>query len=252
MPQAVYTSTGFVALFHWMADKEKNRNYLFLAMFLLSCNSIIRSENIIFGFVAGLAVLGYTIKNRTRKNLIDLLVFGTILLLPFMVWSLYLKMEGLKPAAYEGGLSLSFTYDPQKFADWWGLLWGYKAYPEGIVFNENFYALLPHLYVTFCFIVLGYFAFRYFSAANDVKKAEQLQFFKKDLALFYISLVPFLLYSIFFYFINYDWDTIRNVMLFSYKRGLFGVMVLASAFIGLSEPVKNTFQTIGDFMYPKK
>jgi hypothetical protein len=252
MPQAVYTSTGFIALFHWMVDKEKNRDFLFLSMLILSCNSIIRSENIIFGFVAGIPVLAYTLRNRTKKNLIDLLIFGTVLLFPFVLWSVYLKMEGLKPAAFENGLSLSFSYDAQKFKDWWGLLWGYKQYPEGIVFNENFYALTPHLYVVSCFIAIAYFIFNFLSAQNEVKRAEQTIFLRKELALLYISLVPFLLYSLFFYLINYDWDTIRNVMLFSYKRGLFAVMILACTFIGLSEPFKRSFQFIGNFMYPPK
>jgi hypothetical protein len=44
----------------------------------------------------------------------------------------------------------------------------------------------------------------------------------------------------------------KNVILFSYKRGLFGIMTLFACFVCLSEPVKMSFDAIGRFMYGVK
>jgi len=252
MPQGVYTATGFMALYLWMINKEKNAHYLFLSIFIFACNSMVRSENIIFGFVAGLAVLLHTLKNRNKKNFINLLTFGLVVLLPFILWTVFLKIYGMKPAAPGEGLSLSLAYDAQKFTDWWGFLWGYKNYPDGLVMNQNFYALVPYLYVLFLFAAIVLAVIRYVMAADEQKKTLVKKAINKDLALLYISVAPFALYSIFYYFIDYDWDSIRNVMLFSFKRGLFGPMVLACCFIVLSEPLKLSFAAIGRFMYGKK
>jgi hypothetical protein len=252
MPQGVYTATGFMALYLWMIDKEKNAHYLFLATFIFACNSIVRSENIIFGFVAGLAVLLHTLQNRNKKNFINLLTFGVVVLLPFIMWTIFLKIHGMKPAAPGEGLSLSLGYDASKFAEWWGFLWGGKNYPDGLVMNQNFYALVPHLYITILPIVIIMAAVRYVMATDEAKKSIAKKALNKDLALIYISMAPFVLYSVFYYFIDYDWDSMRNVMLFSFKRGLFGPMVLACCFIILSEPLKLSFDAIGRFMYGKK
>lgn len=253
MPQGVYTATAYLALYLWMKDKKLNAHYLFLSMLLFSVNSIIRSENILFSFVAGLAVLFHTLQERNRKNFINLLVFGFTVLFPFVLWTIFLKMNGMKPAAPGEGLSLSLAYDAEKFKQWWGYLFGFKEYPDGIVMNQNFYALIPWLYAFMLPVMIFFGTIRLYLSKNDVlKKAIARRAFSKDLALIFVSLAPFAIYSAFYYFINYDWDSIRNVLLFSYKRGLFGLMTVAACAVFLSEPLRYFFEFLQIFMFGKK
>jgi hypothetical protein len=252
MPQAVYTSCGLLALFIWMTDRKKNSHFLFLSMFILSLNSMIRSENIIFSFVAGIAVLFYTLKDRSKKNITNLITFGTVVLLPFLLWTLFLKINGMKPAAPGNGLAMSFVFDAAKLKEWWGYLWGGTNYKDGIVMNEFFYGLIPFLYMLFLPLVVAFGLFRIFRTKDNEQKILVKKIFNKDLALLYISLTPFVLYSLLYYFIDYNWDSMKNVILFSYKRGLFGIMTLFACFVCLSEPVKMSFDAIGRFMYGVK
>jgi hypothetical protein len=247
MPQAVYTSTGLLSLYLWLKNTENNERYLWLSLLLLASNTMARSENILFAFLAGLAVLIVTLIQRTKKQWIHLIIYGTNLLIPFVLWMLFLKINHLKPAALGEGLSLSLAYDANKFNDWWGLLWGYKDYPEGIVMNKNFYALVPHLFFITLLISLVYALVKWISAKEkDLKPIQNLSF------LLYISLGPFILYTVFYYFIKYDWDSIRNVMLFSYKRGLFGIMTLFVCFIMISDPAQWIFSQLNIFMFGKR
>jgi hypothetical protein len=270
MPQAVYTATGLMSLYLWMSNKEKNAHFFYLSMFLMAANSIIRTENIVFGFVAGLAVLIDTLRKVDRKKIINLFVYGAVILTPFIMWSLFLKINNLKPATEASNLAFEITYDPIKFKQWWILLWGYEEFPRellnltpklnpndfdksGIVFNQSFYALVPYLFLFFAIIAAIYHVVKISMSSGNVEKLRlNKTALNKDFYLLYISLVPFLLYTVFFYFVKYDWDSIRNVMLFSYKRGLFGVMVLASLFVCLSSPVKDFFGWIDRIMYGNK
>lgn len=251
IPQAAYTATGLICIFLWAKNKEENAHFFYLSMILLSWNSMIRTENVIFNFVGGLLVLVYTLRHRQKSNFIRLVTYGIAVLLPFVLWTVYLKVNGLKPDV-PADMALSFGYDAAKVKEWWGYLWGFDKYPDGVVMNQNFYALTPHIYFFLLFVSSIYVAIRYYMLrkAADLASGAKL-FLRNHLLLVYISLLPFLVYSFFYYLVDYNWDSLRNVMIYSYKRGIFGVMTLFCFFIGTNALTKIAFDAIGVFMYGK-
>ena len=249
IPQAAYTATGIISLYVWAKDKEGNAHFLWLSMILLAWNSIVRTENFIFNFVAGLLVLAYTLRNFNKKNIIRLVIFGISLLLPFVLWTLYLKINGLKPDV-PAPMALDISYDADKFKQWWGYLWGFKDYPGGVVLNQNFYGLTSYLYFFLLFASSIYVGIRYYmNRGKELVKSNKMAY--HHLILIYITLIPFIVYAIFYYFIDYNWDSIRFVMMYSFKRGIFGVMTLFCFFIGTNALVRLAFDWIGIFMYGK-
>lgn len=251
LPQAVYVSTGIYSIYLWYTDQQKNNALFYLSMLLLSSSSIIRSENIIFCLVAGGLVLFQVIQKRTKKDLIRMLIYATVLLFPFILWSVFLKVYGFR-VGEENSLSLALSYDAEKFSKWWTLFWGGEGNPNGIIMNKNFYGITSHLYFLSLFgssIFIGIYYYLY--RAKQELQTQVKQSLKSHLSLFYLTFMAFFLYSILFYFIRYDWDSMRNVMLYSYKRGMFVVMILFSIFTGGNVLVQKAFDWLTRFMYPK-
>lgn len=251
LPQAIYVSTGIYSIYLWYNSKQKERSLFYLSMLLLSSSSIIRSENIIFCLVAGGLVLFQAIQTRAKKDFIQMLLYAAVLLFPFILWSIFLKVYGLR-VGEENSLSLVLSYDAEKFSEWWALFWGGEGSPEGIILNKNFYGITSHLYFLSLFgssIFIGIYYYLYHK--KQALQAQLKKSLKSHLSLLYLTFMAFLLYSILFYFIRYDWDSMRNVMLYSYKRGLFAVMILFSIFSGGNVFIQKAFDWLTHFMYPK-
>jgi hypothetical protein len=251
LPQAVYLSTAFYSLYLWYKNEDKPQSLFYLSMLLFSCSTLIRSENIIFCMLAGALVLFNAIQQKTKKAFIQTAIYGLSMITPFVLWMLFLKVYGLK-GGEASGLSLEIAYNANKASEWWGLLFGGEKRPLGIVFNKNYYALTSYLYfITLILSSIFIGVYLYLKRNKTGIKTERQGLLKSHLSLIYISLLPFLAYSVFFYFIRYDWDSMENVIIYSYKRGLFTTMILFSIFVASNSLIKRAFDWMTRFMYPK-
>lgn len=250
LPQAMYTTTGFLALYVWFIDKEKNRPYLWVSMLLLSGNCIVRVENIVFGFMAGVVVLVDFLKHRDKKHLVQTVTYGVVILFPLILWNIYLKINGLSVGLAEGPSVLLF-YDAEKFAEWWGFAWGgNKEVVGGIARSSNYYGMTTNIFMYMLIVSSVVVAFVYLRGrVKEPVKVKKILF--DHLYWVWMSLICFMVYTFFFYFIDYNWDSMRNVMMYSYKRGLFAVMILFVFFTFGNHASQTVFKWIERFLYPE-
>ncbi|WP_052598784.1 hypothetical protein [Aureispira sp. CCB-QB1] len=244
MPQGVYTSLGFISFFIWFRDKKNKQPYFILTLLFLAINSLIRLENVLFSFLIGLLLLAHTIQQLNKENVAQLIGYGVIVLFPILFWLLYTQVNNLLPHTPKTGLDFSFNYD--KLLQWWGYLWGGDAIKNGVLFNKTFFGLTPYLYFAFLVISSLYLFFRY-TIKQEKNKLKSVVL--DHWIMVYMTLLTLIVYSIFFYFIDYNWDSFYNVMVYSYKRGLFAVMILFSFFLGNNVLVRGFFDRVNTFIY---
>lgn len=248
LPQGVFTSIAVILFFIWFRAKANNTHFLYLSMLFFGCNSIIRTENALFAIVIGMILFVYTLNNRTLINLKRTLLFAGCSLIPILLWMFFLNWNGMKPYVPEAP-TFDFSYDSEKLVDWWGMIWGYEKFKWSIFINKGFFALTPYLYfLTLALSTLG-LPIYYVLKRNTLKIAQFKTVVMNHLVLVFITLGIFSLYSSIFYFMDYNWDSLRNVMNYSYKRGLFATMILFCFFIGSNFFTRSVFNRINEFLY---
>jgi hypothetical protein len=252
MPQAMYIASGLIALLIWFKNREEQQRYFWLSLLLLSINTLCRPENIIFAFLAGVVVFVDWVEHRTKRNFVRMVIYAVVLLAPTILWSLFISINNMQPDM-EASPGLLLSYDAEKFASWWGYVWGgNKEVPSGVARSKNYYALTMHLYLIMTLISSLYIAFQYRKAklANQNQTAYAL--LSEQLFWLWIGLGGFVLYSFIFYLIDYNWDSLRNVLMYSYKRGMFGLMIIFTFFTFSNILSRKLFEVINHFMYGKE
>lgn len=207
-----YAATGLLYAVLWF-DK-KDQKLLILSAILLSMNCFTRNEGIVFSGMATVLVLFRFIKKDIdwKKSVLFIVTafFG------FIYWTLFLKANHI-----HSGSDLIITklfWDGDKIATMYREL-------KPLYLNTQYYGIGV---VVFGLMLL-------MNAWNIVRKGDQL-------ALIVATLGVMLLYTLIIYQINYVWDSIENVLRYSYKRFLFSFIPLMWFYIatnGLTMWVTN-------------
>lgn len=192
----VYAASGLLFAVLWF-DK-KDLKLLVLSAILLSMNCFTRNEGIVFSGVACLLIL-----YRLFKKDIDwkkTVLFFLTAFFGFIYWTLFLKANHI-----HSGSDLIITklfWDGDKIATMYREL-------KPLYLNTQYYGLGI---VVFGLMLLA-------NAWNIVKKGDQI-------ALVVATLGVIFLYTLVIYQINYVWDSIENVLRYSYKRFMFSFIPL--------------------------
>ncbi|MGD8777947.1 MAG: hypothetical protein PVH88_03180 [Ignavibacteria bacterium] len=216
LPQAVFVGLGYIALWIWISSNDKK--YLILSAVFLAINVWTRSDGIVFNFVAGLVVLYFCLK---QKNYKDLILFGTLVLLPFVTWYSFMAVRNIKAAVPNQQLLVTHLFwDSQKLKDLWG---GVKY----VLLSTNYYGAI--LYLFFGAVAVNIF--------NIYKK--------QQLPLLFLIIFSWLTFTFFYYQIDYSWDSMQNVISYSYKRAFFCFVPMLAFYIAsnkLSLNLLNKFE----------
>ena len=192
----VYAASGLLLAVLWFDKKDPK--LLILSAILLSMNCFTRNEGIVFSGMASLLVL-----YRFFKKDIDWkksLLFFVTAFFGFVYWTLFLKANHI-----HSGSDLIITklfWDGDKIATMFREL-------KTLYLNIQYYGIGV---VVFGLMLLG-------NLWNIFRKGDQV-------ALIVATLGVMILYTLIIYQINYVWDSIENVLRYSYKRFFFSFIPL--------------------------
>lgn len=211
-----YACAGILFLLHWFLNK--NRSWLVLSAIMLSFNIFTRNEGIVFVAAAACVMLFDAIRNRSYKDF--LLHFGISISL-FVFYMIFLKINKLES---ESIVQLKLFFDKEKISIIWQHTWAlFKAYQYyGIAFITFFLALLSNI--------------------PSMLKG-------KHLYLLVMIIIAWLAYMVVIYQINYVWDKIENVLMYSVKRFLFNFVPLMWFYIGTSPWLASLAKKLDDSIW---
>jgi hypothetical protein len=188
----------------------------------MALNTWVRNEGILFAMAGGMVVLYHGYKD---KNFKDVIIYALGSLALFASWQIYMRVSGIHFTA--NILSSSFGWDGAKFDELWGFM-------DEITFSTQFYGM-----VVYAFILISVLT------VTKLIKGEHFWFF-------FLTVGTWLLYLALFYQIDYSWDSIKNVVNYSYKREFFCFVPLMWAYIFMNGHATNVFSRFENFLYGQK
>jgi len=193
---ATFACSGLLLAVLWF--EKKDQSLLILSAILLSLNCFARNEGIVFSASASLLVL-YRMFQKEIDWKKSLLFFVTAFS-GFIYWTIFLKVNQIHTG--ESLIITKLFWDGDKISTMW---------------RE-----LSVLYTTKEYYGLGIYAFALFLLIN------LWNLFRKGdkAALIIATLVVMFLYTLLIYQIDYKFDSIENVLRYSYKRFFFSFIPL--------------------------
>jgi hypothetical protein len=143
LPTMAYTCAGALATIVWV--EKRDTKYFWLAAILMAFVIWIRSDTVVFT-AAALLIVG--IDFLMTKDWKKTLIFGSIIVAPFIIWSLYVKFKiGGSQSKFDTGVGFN--------AERLSMMWGYlKAYLFGSQYGRNDGGQLFGLTFFFFYIML--------------------------------------------------------------------------------------------------
>jgi len=217
----VYAASGLLFAVLWF-DK-KDQKLLILSAILLSMNCFTRNEGIVFSGMASLLVLFRFFKKDIdwKKSL----AFFVTAFFGFVYWTIFLKANQI-----HSGSDLIITklfWDGDKVATMYREL-------KPLYLNTQYYGIGV---VVFGLMLLG-------NLWNLFRKGDQA-------ALVVATLGVMFLYTLIIYQIDYVWDSIENVLRYSYKRFFFSFIPLLWFYIATNGITMWATKKTDDMLYRK-
>lgn len=217
----VYACSGLLFTVLWFDKKDPK--LLILSALLLSMNCFTRNEGIVFSGMASLLVL-YRLFTKDIDWKKSLLFFVTAFF-GFIYWTLFLKANHI-----HSGSDLIITklfWDGDKIATMYREL-------KPLYLNTQYYGIGV---VVFGLMLLG-------NLWNLFRKGDQV-------ALVVATLGVMFLYTLIIYQIDYVWDSIENVLRYSYKRFFFSFIPLMWFYIATNGITMWATKKSDNLMYRK-
>ena len=186
---AVYASLGILFFVTWHYNKVSS--FLWMAAALLMLNNWTRTEGIAFIGAACCVLLWHAIKTKQYKKPV---LFACCCVFPLIFWNVFLKAVHL-------GVAPSLITHPY----WDG---GKMA----VIFTEMW-----KLFKSITLHGLTFIAFATVLLSNVWAIVRQ----RDHVATLLLIALSWLFYTILIYHVDYVWDSLENVMRYSYKRFLF-------------------------------
>lgn len=206
---ACVASAAMIYLCLWMEQREARD--LRLCALLLAVNVWMRAEGVVFVGVALLLIAFSALRHRNFRSLL----LPALSLLPFVLWTMCSSMCGL---ASESVLIMHPFWDGDKMQTVvqgiWGLLGGGDYY--GWTFNFALIMLHVHIF----YVIYAKFAK---SQSSQVTKSQ----ITLTRALLWTIMIGIAGYVLVLYHVDYQWDSVQNVLAFSAKRFLFCFVPIA-------------------------
>jgi len=193
---AIYACTGLLMTVLWFTKKDPK--LLLIAAIMLSMNCFTRNEGIVFSGMASLLVaFRYFTKDIHWKHC---LAFVFTAFFGFFYWALFLKSNNIQT-----GSDLIITklfWDEEKISIMCREL-------KPLYMNTLLYGIS----------IIAFFGTVALNLWNTIRKRDQLP-------LLFVTLGVMMLYTFLIYQIDYVWDSIQNVLRFSYKRFFYSFIPL--------------------------
>jgi hypothetical protein len=216
---AVYASLGIMYFAAWYYKKIPS--LLWVSAALLMLNNWTRNEGVVFIGAAGCILLWHSIKQKQYKQLIT---FGVLCLCPIAFWNIFLAVHHL--TLEQPAMIPHLFWDKEKATTILREVW--------ILFNTSTYYGVS--FVLFFFVLLS-------NVWAIYKKQDHV-------VTLLLIILSWLFYTILVYQINYYWDSILNVLHYSYKRFLFSFVPLVWFYIAVNHNVAWVFGKIDRFLFP--
>lgn len=233
LPQAIYVVGGMLALYTWV--RLKDEKYFVLALALIALNTWTRSEGVLFVLIPVPLLLWPLHQQSLKQRILRAGLFIGIGFAPFLLWQLFLSSMGIGPDVDNPQL-LRFAWDADKLDQLLKTtVFGFETRPA-LFFTGVYYGLNMQLFLLF--LPLSVYSF-----------IKQPKARVPMLALLYICLASILSFLVFYYFIDYSWDDMSNVLSYSFKRGLFCIMPLLVLYCGLHPLSRRAFRAMDRWWY---
>lgn len=218
---AIYACTGMLLTVLWFNSKDSK--LLIIAAIMLSMNCFTRNEGIVFSGMASLLVL-YRLFTKDI-NWKQSLAFVFTAFFGFIYWAIFLKANSI-----HSGSDLIITklfWDEAKISTMYQEL-------KPLYLNSMYYGI--GIYAFFGMVLLNLW--------NTIRKGDQL-------ALLIVTLGVIFLYTFLIYQIDYVWDSIQNVLRYSYKRFFFSFIPLMWFYVASVGITKWVTQRADNLLYRK-
>lgn len=216
LPTTAYVAPAALATYAWLQKRDKK--YFWFGAITMAFAIWIRSDTIVF-IAAALLVMG--IDFLRHKNWKEFATYAGIIVSPFIIWNLYLKLK--IQAAQEARFDLGIGYNTERV----DLMSNYiNAYlfggQHGAVDGGQLYGLVFILFFVFVFLNLAW-----------MYKAGWKQVIMDSLYPIAFFATSFILYAAVFYLINEKTQNapMYSLMESSFKRGLFYFVPLALFYV---------------------
>jgi hypothetical protein len=214
---AVFASLGIIYFIVWYYKKIPSA--LWISASLLMANNWVRSEGIAFIGAACVILLFWCIR---QKQYGKLFIFGALCVFPFLFWNIFLRFNHLES---ENVFIFKLFYDDAKLSDMKREIWE-------LFKSTTFYGIT---FILFLIILIS----------NVISI-----FKRKDHAVtLLLILLSWIFYNILFYQIDYVWDSLLNVLRYSYKRFLFSFVPLLWFYIAVNFNVKWLSERIDRWIF---
>ncbi len=236
MPATAYAGGAVLATYIWL-DK-RDRKYFWLGAILMAFTIWIRSDTIVFT-AAALFVIG--IDFLRKKDLKSALIYSTIAVAPFIIWTLYLKLK--IGVGQEGRFDLGIGYNSTRM----GLMASYmKAFMWGGEYGRIDGGQLYGIAFILFFVML-------FVNAALMFKAGVMKIVNDKLYVLVFFFVALALYFTVFYLINEvaQHSPIYSLMESSFKRGLFCFLPIALFYVATNYASAWVFDKVEKFRTAK-
>ncbi|GHV63864.1 hypothetical protein FACS1894199_00780 [Bacteroidia bacterium] len=218
---AVYASLGILYFVSYFYKKIPSQlSLLWVSAALLMLNNWTRSEGIAFIGAAGCVLLWQSIKAKQYKQLI---CFGLLCIFPFLFYNIFLKVHHLESVQV---FILKPFWDAEKM---------------GTIFKEVWVLFKTQTYYGVTFVLFFFVALS--NVWNIYKRRDHV-------VTLFLIILSWLFYTILVYQIDYIWDSILNVLRYSYKRFLFSFVPLVWFYIAVNHNVTWIFNKIDKFLFP--
>lgn len=205
---AVYAALGVIYTVLWL--REGDRAFFALAILLTAGGGWVRNESVVFVVASTIVIF---LCDRKRRNYKDALLFAGISLSPFLLWNVFMIINGLFA---ESNVILRPFIDTEKMITIW-------LYLKSLLGSTLYYGL-------------GFVLFPVAILLNIRNITGRREF-----VLPAITVLSLLFYAVLLYQIDYNWDTIQNVLSYSAKRFLFCFSPLVWLYIFSNQMVNRFF-----------
>lgn len=214
---AIYASLGVIYFVAW--HQKADSSLLWISAVLLMGNIWTRNEGLVFIAAVGAVLLYRTIKDKQYKRL---LIYGALCLFPFVFYHIFLKVHHLESTSV---MILKPFYDGDKLSVIFNEMWQ-------LFTSAQFYGITFVLFVT--------------AVLADVLTVRKQ---KDNLVVLLLILTAWFVYTLLIYQVNYLWDSLENVMRYSYKRFLFSFVPILWLYIANNHYVRNGFEAVDRFIF---
>lgn len=217
---AIYASLGIIYVVVWWYDK-KETSLLWISAALLAGNIWTRNEGLAFIGAACLVLLYHAIRSREYKRFF---IYTTVCVFPFIFWHIFLKFHHLESTNV---IIFRPFYDQAKLS---------------VIFNEMWILLKSTQFYGITFLL---FLLTVISNIWNIYKR------KDHTVILILIVVSWFIYTILVYQVDYLWDSLENVMRYSYKRFLFAFVPILWFYIVSNKNTNRLFGVIDGFIFKK-